>query len=225
MHPQNQIPNNPQPNSNGAWDFLNTPEPVKPKSFFQRNKKFILIVGISFGILMLAAVLAVATGGGGTKKISNIEGPSTTVPLSSYDKDALSFQHANELNVALDEQNDGEPGWIILFAEEKDSSDYLISVKTSTEAPIYADGVEAVSELLDVDVEPKNVVTTDVVLAGQRAQKTVGEFTGEDGREYYVVYTNTQVGEQYVTASGTYLKEKQNITDSFDAMIGSIKLK
>ena len=224
MQPQNQNPR-PQPSPNGAWDFLNTPEPPQKQSFFKTNRKIIIIVGLVFGLLILLAVIAAASGGGSVKKPSNLEGPTTSVPTTDYNKETLSFKHASVLNVLVDEQNEEGSGWYVLFNEDKDSSDYNILVKTSTSAPIYADGTEAVSELLDVGVEPTNVVSSDVILAGEHAKKTVGEFTGADGREYYVVYSNAKVGSLYVTVSGTYLKDRQDITDSFDAMIGSIKLK
>lgn len=218
-----------QPSNGGAWDFLNSgdPQPPKKESIFKRYKMLIIIAGSSIFLLLLVAILAAASSTG-SKTANNddyIAGPTTSVSTNTYDSEYFSMVYAQALKINIDESVVAPPGWFVQFAEEVEPSPYDIKIQIGNEPSIYESGEEAVSELLEPGVEPTNVVSSDITVAGVAAKKTVGEYTGTQGEERYVVYTTAQVGSEYVIVSGTYPKANQEITDSFDAMVGSIKLK
>lgn len=209
---------------NEAWQSLGLlqPEPPPKDSFFKRNKKYILLLIVGLGFLIILTVVALVSSGG--KSTNTIEAPSTNVALTTYDKESLAIKYPASLDIKLDEKlEDG--GRYIVFEENKESPDYSISVTIRSVAQIYQDGEEAVHELLDVGTEPSNVVTSEVILGGVKTQKTIAEFIAENGEPRYIVYSSAQSGDQYVTVSGTYTKDNQEITDSLDATLASIKLK
>lgn len=215
----------------GAWDFLNSNQPLPPpqkESIFKRYKMLIIIAAGSLIFLVLVAILAAASPSKNSESGASgdyIAGPTTSVSTNTYDGQYFSMIYAQALRINIDESVVAPPGWFVQFAEEVEPSPYELSLQIGNEPSIYESGEEAVSELLDPGVEPTNIVTSDITVAGVSAKKTVGEYTGSQGEERYVVYTTAQVGDEYVIVYGTYPKANQEITDSFDAMVGSIRLK
>jgi len=231
---QNQQQNNPgnQPTSNpgggpdGAWDFLyNQPDSPKKESFFSRYKKLIIIAGSAFVLLIVLGIVAsLSSNGSSTTKTSSLEVPTTTVSTTAYDGKYFSMSYASSLKINADEVLEDEEGWFLQLADDPELPAYDIAVRVSSEVSPYADSEEGVRELIDPGNQPNNVVTTDVLLAGEPTKKSVGEFTN-DLDDVYLVYTSAQIGDKYITVSGMYSRSNQEINDSFDAMIGSIKLK
>jgi hypothetical protein len=231
-----QPPNNPNPNQppqqspagNGAWDFLYTqqPQPPQKKSFFSEYKKLIIVAVSAVIILVGLTVIASLSSSSDKSQNQQLKAATTTVPMTNYNGQYFTLSYPSSLIINIDETL-GEPeGWFLQFADSPENSTYTITVEASTEPSAYADGEQAVNEILyDDHITPTNVVTSDVVMAGTQAKKTVGEYTSSTGEQRYVIYATVQSGTRYITAKGTYPKSSQNITDSFDAMLGSIQLK
>lgn len=219
----NQIPSIKQP---GNWsplnDYSNDIPPPK-KSFLSRYKKLIIITAIAL-VVLIALTIAGATSSPSDKK-NDLTGPTTNVELSSYDKQKFSMSYANGLNIAIDEAYEEDSSWYLLFAENTENSPYNLAVYVTKDKPFYSSSEEGLYEQQDSGVELSNIVTTDVVLAGSNTQKTVGEITDSDGKQLYSVFTSVNIGDQYVLVTAKYPKDNTQINDSFDAMIGSIKLK
>ena len=223
QYPSNSMPPN---RADNAWDFLSAPEPLKPPSLYQKNKKFIWLVGGLLGFMLILLIIAViASPGSDTNGPQNgsLEGPTTEVPTTIYEGEQLSMSYASSLNINIDEAKEDD-GWFINFNDNVDAPSYDLSVDVSFEASPYVDGEDAVREMLEEGQEPSNIVTSEVVMAGFTSQKTVAEFSDEVG-QWYLVYATVEAGDRFLTVSGRYQKQLQEITDSFDAMIGSIRLK
>ena len=193
--------------------------PVK-QSFFRRNKKISLIVGIALGVLLLVTVLAVVSGGNSKSKLKSA---TTNVELAQYSKDVFSMQYAKSLKINNDDKTDD--GWLVTFADDPEISNYGLDVRITTSEPIFIDGNDALANQLEDDTETRESVTSDVVIAGKTGSKTVAKFTGIDDKEYYVVYAEVQIGSKFVELSGIYPVTSADIHNSLDAMLGSIKLK
>lgn len=220
--PGQQLPSK----DSGAWDFLNTPAaPPKQPSFFQQQKKLIIIAVLMLLMLVGLAVAAAFSSENSSSNDVSLEGPSTSVPLADYDGEAFRFSHAASLKIDMNEKVEESDGWFVLLSDNIENPSYDIAVETSNNPSIYVDGEEAVNELLPVDITAINPVTTDVAFAGVLAKKTVAEYTTPEGLLNNVVYVHAEINGKYLTVSGTYRATNQEITDSFDAMIGSIALK
>lgn len=230
-YPTNQPSAQGPSGGNGAWDFLNTPaEPPKKKSLFARNKKLFIIAVSAIVILVVLAVVAATTAPQESDDSStNGEKPTlatTSVPLTKYDGQYFSVDYASSLKINIDEALEDPDGWFLHFAEDPEFFTYDIAVQAGDEQPAYENGTDAIEAFLaEEGYTPTNVITPAVVLAGVDSIKTVGEYTDSSGSERYVVYATAQVGDKYVIVNGTYPKDNTDIVDSFDAMIGSIKLK
>lgn len=175
---------------------------------------------------MLLAVIASIVGGGSKKAgggdyINSTA--QTTVELADYDKEVFSMRYPKTLSILTDEALDDQAGWYLSLQQTAESSDYEVSVLLSAVAPEYINGEEAVNELVD-EGDLTNVQTSDVVMAGVRTQRTTAEYT-VDEQQYYIVYAHAQVGDQHIEFTANYDKKRVEITDSMDAVLGSIKLK
>jgi hypothetical protein len=220
--PNNQIPSIKQP---GNWSPLNDPTydlPPPKKSFFSKYKKLIIISSVA--VILLVGLAIVESLGSSNSASTNLEGAKTSVELSNYDGQKFSMSYAKSMNIVIDEPSEDSAEWYLMFGKDIEESDYTVSVYLTEEAPFYADSEEGAREQLGVGVEPTNLVTSDVVVAGVSTPKTVGEYS-QDGKDYYVAYTDVKIGDQYLSISATYPTDNAEIHDSFDAMVGSIKLK
>lgn len=221
----------PPPNQSGAWDFLNTPDQPPPKpSFLARNKKFVILAGGALAILLIVTVLATVFGNSSSNTgttAGNLPGATTTVPLKEHSNDVFTVNYPDVLNAVTDEKIDdeGEIGWYTLLAKSSDNLEEKVSIVLSNEAPAYENGEEAVRAMLDEGLEPSNVTTKDVVVAGSNVTKTVAEFTGVDSKEYQAIYASVEISDNFVSFNAMYSKDSQPLIDSFDAMVGSFKLK
>ena len=225
MNPnQNQPTNNiPSIKQSGNWSPLNDPSydlPPQP-SFFKRWKKLIIIVAVSVVFLIGLAITASLT----SPSAKYQEGPKTSLQLENYDKQFFSMSYPKGLNISIDEGSVDGKSWYLSFAENIENSPYNLSVYSTDQAPFYSSSEEGLLEQQELGVEVTNVSTSDVVLAGVQTKKSVGQITSSDGKDYYVVFSGTNVGERYVMVTARYLKDNTLIHDSFDAVIGSIKLK
>ncbi len=192
----------------------------------KRRKILLITVGILMSLLVLIAIVATYTGNSGRNSVEQeyIEGPTTDVALSDQDAPLFSIRYSSELEVLINEELTDEDGWFLGLAESEENSSYNINVRVSTNEPEFIDGEEAVFELTPTEGDPYNVDTSDVVTAGVRTKKTTGEYTQNDAN-YIVAYSVAKVGERYVEVTALYPKDNQTITKSFDAMLGSIRLK
>lgn len=222
--PSNQVPSIKQP---GNWSPLNDPsydiQPPK-QTFFSKYKKLVIISVIALVILVGLTIVAAISPPGGTKG-SNLAGPTTNVELTNYDKQKFSMSYAKGLNISIDEAYEEGDSWYLLFAENTENPPYSLAVYVTKDKPFYSSSEEGLYEQQDAGVELSNIVTTDIILAGSKAQKSVGEIIGGDGRQLYSVFTSVNIGDQYVLVTAKYPKDNSQINDSFDATVGSIKLK
>lgn len=229
MPPNNIDPNQHQTSPqhyNGAWDFLNTPDqPPKPPSFFARYRKLIIIASVSLFILVGLSVVSVLMAPASDEPAVNLESSATTVELKDYQGSVLSFKYPANLRINLDEAVEEPKGYFVQLAEDSENSTYDIAVQTMQGDSPYQSGEEAVTELLELGLEAKNTVTTDVEMAGGVTKKTLAEYTDAAGIEKYVVYAAVKNGDVTVMATAMYPRDQSEITDSFNALIASIALK
>ena len=220
--PTNSIPSIKQP---GNWsplqEFSNDSQPPK-QSFFSRYKKLIIITGISLIILVSLTVLGSLMG---EQTDGYIEGPKTTVALSQYDKERFSMSYPNGLNTLIDEVTEDGKGWFLLFSDASENPPYTLSVYLTSQDPLFVSNEEGLANQQEEGVTAQNVITNDVALAGATAKKSLGEIKGTDGKDYYVAFSYVQIGENFILVNAKYPKDNKEIHDSFDAVIGSIKLK
>lgn len=220
--PNNNIPSVKQPGNWNPWmDFNNDAQPPQKKSFFSKNKKFIIIIA-SVMVVFLGLIIVASLS---DTKSDRTEGATTTVPLSSYEKDLFSMQYPTGLNILNDEKLEEEAGWYLRLAEDSESSPYYVSVLVTQESPVFGSYEQGLQDQLDSEVIPNNVITSDVVVAGYQTKKAVGEIQKEDGKEYYVAFTYVEADGKHVIISAEYQKDNSQIHDSFDAMVGSIEIK
>ncbi len=222
--PSNQVPSIKQP---GNWSPLNDPSyDVQPpkKSFFSQYKKLIIISSVALVVLIGLAIAGAMSSPKKTNQ-TDLAGPTTNVELANYDKQKFSMSYAKGLSIALDEAYDEGNSWYLLFAENAENSAYNLAVYVTKDKPYYSSSEEGLYEQQDTGVELLNIVTSEVTLAGSKTQKSVGEITGNDGKQLYSVFSSVNIGDQYVLVTAKYPKNDSRINDSFDAMIGSIKLK
>lgn len=222
--PESNIPSIKQP---GNWsplnDYSNDFQPPKP-SLFSRYKKLIIVSVIAIIVLVGLAIASAATKPK-TETQGFVPGPTTSVQTANYDQVKFSMIYAKDLKIAIDEASGDQNDWLLLFAENSENSPYNLSVYVTDEEPFYQSSEEGLFETQDLGVEPINIVTSDISVAGVKTQKSIGEIQKSDNLNYYVAFTSAKVGEQYVVVSATYPKDNTQIHDSFDAMVGSIKLK
>lgn len=217
--PVRQNPNN----ANGAWDFLNQQAPPPKKSFFQQNKKLVLAGAIALIMIVVVGILSVVFPDN-SKNQDLVAGATTDVPMTIYDGQYFSMSYASDMQLNLDEPLTEEDGWFVNFSDNPERPSYDISVFVESEAPSYASGVEAINDLFGTNATEAEAVTSAVVLAGIEATKTVLDTTNELGQPAKVVYISTELNEKYISAYGVYPVSNQAISDSFDAMVGTITL-
>lgn len=227
MQPQDPNQQNNQPASDinqFAWsaaDLMPAQAPEDPRA--KMRKRILLIAGVSLGFLVFIAVIAsLSSSGSKTPKGTNVyvPGPETQIEQSNYDSDVLTLKYPKSLSIAADDPLEEEYGRSLQLI----GNDANVGIYISGNVPEYEDNDEAIIEVAPDGVELVNIKTTSALNAGQRSEKITAEYTDAE-KEYVVFYSKGQVGERYVIASGTYLKESKDITDSLDAMLGSIKLK
>lgn len=223
MQPQNPNQQSADPNPYSFASF--TPAPPEGS---HRRKKLYLMAGISLGILLLLGLIAAMSGDKKTatsvmeRAASNAQ---TSVEMADYDQQGFSLKYPKGLNVLTSEALEDQPGWFLDFRPSENEASYSVSLLSSNVESEYESGEDAITELADDGVEPHNIQTSDVVVAGVKSKKTTASFT-RDGVEYIMVYVYAHTDKQhYLEVTATYDKKLTNITDSFDVMLGSIKIK
>ncbi len=222
--PGSNIPSIKQP---GNWsplnDYSNDFHPPKP-SLFSKYKKLIIVSSVAI-LLLIGLAIAGSASKQKTETEGFVPGPTTSVETSNYDQAKFSMIYAKDLQIAIDEASADQNSWFLLFAEDAENSPYNLSIYVTNEVPFYQNSEEGLLESQDLGNVPINIVTSDVTLAGVKTQKSIGEILKSDNLNYYVAFTSAKIGEKYVVVSATYAKDNAQIHNSFDAMIGSIKLK
>lgn len=212
----------------GNWSPVgNTPLQPSPDPRAKRMKIVLISFGVIMTLLVIVAVIAATRGDDqpAAQQQEYIAGPETDVPLTEQDVAKFSMRYPSSLNLAENQELPEENGWFLLLSEEDiENSAYELIVKVSNVEPDYVDGEEAVFEINPVEADPYNLQVSDVVTAGTRAKKTTAEFMN-GGVPYVVAYSMVRVGDRYVEVSALYPKDQEEIVRSFDAMIGSIRLK
>ncbi len=208
-----------------VWNAADLQPTYTPQPTGNTRTKKILIIGIgSLVILLIIAVIAALAAPSKNTGIpkgsdSYIAGPSTTLPQDTYNGKLLSLSYPKGLELSVGEELSGEYGQAVVLNAENTE----IKVLVSGQAPEYADGEEGVSEAAPSDVDVVNIQTKDVLNSGQKSQKTTGNFQ-LNGIDYVVVYSHTLVGERHVVVTAVYPQANTLVKDSFDALLGSIKL-
>lgn len=226
MQPSSQNNNVPSIKQPGNWspldNYTNDVQPPK-QSFFSRYKKLIIVSIVALVLLIGLAILASLTD---SKKgqNSNIAGSKTSVQMQSYDGRNFSMTYAKGLDI-LPINSANDDGNQLILSDGGDNPSYDISINISTDDPLYASSEDGLKSNLNGEDIPSNLQTSDVVMAGNSTQKTVGELTDNNGITYYFVYSGVNVGGKFVMLTAKYAKDNSLINDSFDAMLGSIKLK
>lgn len=217
--PSNNVPSIKQPGNWSPFDNYTNDIPPPKQSFFSKYKKLIIVSAVSIVLLITLAVLA------STSDTSNkyTEGPSTDVTMASLENSTLSMSYPEGMmivNNAVDEA--GDYGLYIVTNQDSLTG---VSVSVMSADPLYGDATTGLSSNQTSGSEPTNITESDVVMAGQQTTKAVGDITSEDGKTYKAVYAGVMVGSKFVMVTAEYLPDNSNMADSFDAMIGSIKLK
>lgn len=220
---QSNIPSIKQPGNWSPLDNYTNDMPPPKQSFVARYKKLIIVSAVAVLLLVGLAVLTALTS---PKKASdqNLEGAKTYLETVSYSDSSLSLNYLKGLNI-LENKDLSSGEYQLVLAENTDNSPYNISINISEQDPLYPTSADGLNSNIPGDVQLTNVLTTDVVMAGKQTQKSYGELVGEDGKSYYEVYTGVNINSKFVTVNAEYPKDDKNINDSFDAMLGSIKLK
>ena len=222
---QNQYNNVPSIKQPGDWsplsNYSNDVPPPQKKSFFSKYKKLIIVSVIAILLLIGMAVVASLSKSKTAKVANKVNVHATTnVPLTFVSNDKFSLDYPKSMNIISD-LSTPDDGWLVVLGQNV----ARIEIALTKNAPYYADSEEGLAEQQALGVEPINVTTTDVVIAGIQTKKSVGEVTGDDGKQLNTVFTSAKVGDKYIVVSGYYPKDNQDINDSFDAMLGSISLK
>lgn len=224
--PDNNLPPV-QQSSNALWSPVGgSPLTPVPDPRAKRMKLMMIAFGVLAGLLLIAVVVAATSGNqGATKQQDYVAGPETDVPLTDQEVDKFTMRYPSSLALLENVELPEEDGWYLLLSEEDvEASPYNVSVKVSTEELEYADGEEAVFELNPSESDPYNIQVSDVVTAGVPTKKTTAEYM-QDGVAKVVAYSASKVGNRNVEVIAQYPKDNEDINRSFDAMIGSIKLK
>lgn len=194
------------------------------------RKKILIISGVGLAVLMLIAALATVmtedkSGSSGSLDKSKF-GPSvysaSTAEPEMVDNAAFSLTYPKALQKTDDEVFEDQFGGLVSFIDGNDPSEYEIGVLVTDNESEYLSGEDAVVELVEEEVS--NVQTGDVTVAGTPGKISSGEFT-RNKKKWAVVYSHTKVGEYYVEFTAIYNQEIEYITDSINALLGSIKLK
>jgi len=225
MQPNNQnIPQQqPNPKYTGAWDFLNTPEqPPKKPSFFDQNKKLVIISALAMVLLLVLSVVAIISAPEQNQN-NSVNGPTTDVPLTVYSGQLFSMSYASTMTIQTDEATEDPLGWFLNFSDNIENPSYDLSVEVNNQYPSFIDGADAIANLVNVSGEGDKEVSR-VSIGGVETDKTTIKTTNNFGEESVAVYAGTQVGNKYVSIYGKYPKNNLDIANSFDAMAGSIKV-
>lgn len=224
QNPHDNLPSIKQP---GNWsplgNYSNDLPPPQKQSFFSKYKKLI-IVSIIAVLLLIGMAIAGSLSKSKTPKVANKVNvhATTNVPLTSVSNAKFSLDYPKSLNIISDLATPDD-GWLVVLGQN--NAPPRIEIALTKNAPFYVNSEEGLTEQQSLGVEPINVITTDVVIAGIQTKKSVGEVTGDDGKQLNTVFTSAKVGDKYIVVSGYYPKDNQDINDSFDAMLGSISLK
>ena len=241
MYPENQnqrpanrpesTPPAAQPQSNGnPWDFLySQPEVAKKKTFFQEYKKLIIVASSAVILLIILGVVAALSPSQTTEQNgtgSTLQVPTTNVKMNRYEGQYFSAEYPSSLKINIDESLGQPEGWFLHFAEDPEFKAYDIAIQAGQEASGYETGGDAVEAFLAGQEQgpPGNVYTAGAVVAGVDGLKTVGEYSDSEGTERYVIYATAEVNGKNVIVNGTYPKSNQDIVDSIDVLIASIRL-
>lgn len=220
----NNVPSIKQP---GNWSPMNDPSynlPPPKKSLFGRYKKLIIIAAVALILLIGVAVLAAVTS---TKsdQSQNLSGATTSVKMTNYDGQKFSMQYPEIANKVADEASDAPDSWFLLLMDQSESPKYKISVLVSSDDPFYADDENAISELVDNGIKPSSFKSSDVVMAGNKTTKGEAEYTDNNGQNFYARYAHTKIGDKNISVFMYNTTDNTQLNDSFDATVGSIKLK
>lgn len=182
-----------------------------------------LVMLVALGI---AASLSPSQDQQAAQTAESTENPTTQVPMSEYEGQYMTVEYPSSLQINIDEAMNDPDGWFLHFAEDPDFVKYDIAVQAGDEQPAYDNGSIGLEAFLsEQDYVPNNVVTEGAVVAGVDSLKTTGEFTAANGEEYYGLYASAEVNGKYVIITAAYPKSNEDITNSIDTLIASVRLK
>lgn len=223
----NNIPSIKQP---GEWSPVSDqtyimPPPKKP--FLGRYKRLVIIFVVAMVVLVGVAVMATLTTNKNGKS-DNLPGSTTSVSMTNYDGKTFSMQYPQGLSIIADEEIDEEnSGWYLLIMDDQSDSaaKYSIYVSVSKDDPFYIDDEDAINQEVDDGVSVSNFRSSEVVLAGNKTTKGEADYVGSEDQNYVTRYSQTKIGDKYISVFAYNLADDSRINDSFDAMLGSIRLK